>query len=144
MSDCGADRLADTIGAPETRRSGMSRTALKTLTAAVAAVSLVLAGAVSAAPAKLVGKVGPGHTISLSLGGKKVTTLKAGVAYRLVVTDRSEDHDFRLAGPGVAKVVTGEEFMGTKSVVLKLKKGSYRFFCAPHADEMRGSFKVAG
>jgi plastocyanin len=42
----------------------------------------------------------------------------------------------------VNRVVTGEEFVGTKSVVLKLEKGAHRFFCAPHADQMRGSFRV--
>jgi hypothetical protein len=108
----------------------------------LAALSLALVGAGSAAPTKLTGAVGPGHTIDLRVGGKKVTRLKAGVAYRLVVSDRSEDHDFRLSGPGVNRVVTGEEFVGTKSVVLKLEKGPYRFFCAPHADQMRGSFRV--
>ena len=113
------------------------------LGAALAIVSLVFVGAASAAPAKVVGTVGPGHTITLKLGGKNVTKLKAGVAYRFVVTDRSEDHDFRLVGPGVNRVITGEEFMGTKSVLLKLKKGAYRFYCAPHADEMKGGFRVA-
>lgn len=121
----------------------MSRRSLTMLGAALAAVSLVFVGAASAAPAKVVGTVGPGHTITLKLGGKNVTKLKAGVAYRFVVTDRSEDHDFRPVGPGVNRVITGEEFMGTKSVLLKLKKGTYRFFCAPHADEMKGGFKVA-
>lgn len=121
----------------------MSRRSLTMLGAALAAVSLVFVGAASAAPAKVVGTVGPGHTITLKLGGKNVTKLKAGVAYRFVVTDRSEDHDFRLVGPGVNRVITGEEFMGTKSVLLKLKKGTYRFYCAPHADEMKGSFRVA-
>jgi plastocyanin len=111
----------------------------------VATVALVaaLAGAAVAAPTQLTGTVGPGHTIDLRIGGKKVTTLKAGT-YRLVVTDRSEDHDFRLLGPGVNRVVTGEEFVGKRSVVLKLRKGAYRFLCAPHADEMRGSFRVVG
>ena len=120
----------------------MSRTALATLTAVVAAVSLTLASSILAAPAKVVGTVGPGHTIALKLGGRSVTKLKAG-AYRFVVSDRSDEHDFRVVGPGVSRVITGEEFIGTKSVVLELRKGSYRFFCAPHADMMRGTFKVA-
>ena len=119
----------------------MSRT-ITLLAAAVVAAGIV-AGSAAAAPVKLVGTVGPGHTIDLRLGGKRVTKLKAGVAYRFVVTDRSEDHDFRLVGPGVSRVITGEEFVGRKSIVLKLRKGAYRFFCAPHADEMRGGFRVA-
>jgi hypothetical protein len=121
----------------------MSRTALWTLAAVISAAALALAGTVLAAPAKVVGTVGPGHTIGLKLGGTKVTKLKAG-AYRFVVSDRSEDHDFRVVGPGVSKVITGVEFVGTKAALLKLRKGSYRFFCAPHADEMRGGFKVVG
>jgi len=120
----------------------VSRTTLALLAAVLAATPLLFLGTASAAPVKLVGTVGPGHTITLKLGGKKVTKLKAGVAYRFAVSDRSEDHDFRLVGPGVNRVVTGEEFMGTKSVQLKLKTGAYRFFCAPHADDMHGGFRV--
>jgi plastocyanin len=122
----------------------VSRTILMMLASVLATMSLVFAGAATAAPVKVVGTVGPGETITLKLGGKKVTKLKAGVAYRFVVTDRSQDHDFRLVGPGVNRVITGERFMGTKSVVLKFKKSTYRFFCAPHADDMRGGFKVVG
>lgn len=109
----------------------------------VAALAVGLAGTAGAAPAPLTGTVGPGHTIDLRQGGKKVTRLKAG-SYRLTVTDRSDDHDFRLVGPGVNRVVTGEEFVGRKTVVLRLKKGTYRFYCAPHADSMRGGFRVTG
>jgi plastocyanin len=115
---------------------------VRTVAAALALVA-VLAGTAIAAPTQLTGTVGPGHTIDLRIGGKKVTRLKAGT-YRLVVTDRSDDHDFRLIGPGTSRVVTGEEFVGRKAVVLKLRTGTYRFFCAPHADSMRGSFRVTG
>ncbi|MGH3136746.1 MAG: plastocyanin/azurin family copper-binding protein [Gaiellaceae bacterium] len=110
---------------------------------AVVALSLLLAGTASAAPKTVVGKVGPGFTISLKLDGKKVTKLKAGIAYRFAVTDQSSAHDFHLTGPGVNKVITGVGFTGTKSVVLKLKKGAYRFVCDPHAAFMKGSFKVS-
>ena len=120
-----------------------SRTAVAALAAAIAIAGLLAAVAV-AAPVQVTGTVGPGHTIGLKLGGKKVTKLKAGTPYRFVVTDRSEDHDFRLVGPGVNRVLTGEEFVGRKAVVLKLRKGTYRFFCAPHAEDMRGSFQVVG
>lgn len=122
----------------------MKRIALVGMVAAAhAALAIALVGSAAAAPAKLTGTVGPGYSIDLRLGGKKVTRLESGVAYRLVVSDRSEDHDFRVSGPGVKRVVTGEEFVGRKSVLLKLRKGTYRFFCAPHADEMRGSFRAA-
>ena len=32
---------------------------------------------------------------------------------------------------------------GTKTVKLVLKPGSYSYVCDPHADEMRGSFRVS-
>jgi plastocyanin len=121
----------------------VSRTMLFILLATgLAAVALSVAAVASAAPAKVVGTVGPGHTIDLRMGGKKVTKLKAGVPYRFVVSDRSQEHDFRVVGPGVNKVITSVGFVGQKSVVLKLKAGAYRFYCAPHSDDMRGSFRA--
>jgi plastocyanin len=42
----------------------------------------------------------------------------------------------------VNKVITGVDFTGTKSLVLKLRKGTYRFLCDPHAPDMHGSFRV--
>ena len=120
----------------------MSRSPLLVLAALVAAVWLAVAGSASAAPVKVVGKVGPGYTISLTIGGKKVKQLRAGASYRFTISDRSSDHDFHLMGPGVMKTITSEEFVGTKSVVLKLRKGTYRFLCNPHSDDMRGSFRA--
>lgn len=121
----------------------MSRTLIATVAALTVLVSLVLGSSATAAPVKVVGKVGPGFTISLTVGGTKVKTLKAGATYRFVISDRSTDHDFHLMGPGFMKTITGEDFVGTKSVVVKLRKGTYRFICNPHSDEMRGSFKAA-
>jgi len=121
----------------------MSRTTLFALLATgLAAVALSVAAVASAAPAKVTGTVGPGHTIELSMGGKKVTKLKAGVPYRFVVSDRSDVHDFRVVGPGVNKVITSVGFVGQKTAVLTLKPGAYRFYCAPHADEMHGGFRA--
>jgi plastocyanin len=118
----------------------MSRTFL---TAAVAALALMLAGsALAATPKPVVGTVGPGFTIGLTQDGKKVSKLKAGVPYRFTIRDRSSSHDFRLTGPGVNRAITGVGFTGTKSLVRKLKKGTYRFLCDPHAEEMHGSFRV--
>ena len=119
----------------------------RTLQIAVAALAgaLVIAAVAPAAPApKTVrGTVGPGFTINLTLGGKKVTKLKKGVRYRFQISDRSPIHDFHLTGPGLNRVLTGVDFMGTKSVVLTLKKGTYRFVCDPHSDSMHGGFRVA-
>jgi plastocyanin len=124
----------------------MSRTtrARFSLLGAVAAAALVAAGSSPAAPAKTVnGTVGPGFTIGLTMQGKKVTQLKAGTAYRFVISDRSSIHDFHLSGPGFNRVLTGVEYTGTKSFVLKLRKGAYHFQCDPHSSFMHGRFAVS-
>jgi plastocyanin len=112
--------------------------------AAAGLVALALAAAVPATPApKTVrGSVGPGFTINLTLGGRAVTTLKKGVHYRLLVSDRSSIHDFHLVGPGRNRVLTTVSFTGTKSVLLTFTKGVYHYFCDPHSSSMHGSFRV--
>ena len=110
----------------------------------LAAAALATSGRGSAASAKTVdGTVGPGFTIGLTIQGKKVTRLKAGAAYRFVIRDRSDIHDFHLSGPGVNRIFTSVEFTGTKSVVMRLTKGSYRFVCDPHSSIMHGRFAVS-
>jgi plastocyanin len=114
------------------------------LLGAVAAVALAATGSGFAASAKTVaGTVGPGHTIGLAMHGKKVTKLKAGTAYRFVISDRSSIHDFHLSGPGFNRVLTSVQDTGTKSFVLRLKKGSYRFVCDPHSGIIHGRFEVS-
>jgi plastocyanin len=107
----------------------------------LAVLALAASAPAAAAPPKLVGTVGPGFTITLTKGGKKVTTLKAGT-YVLVVRDRADSHDFHLRGPGLNKVVTGTPFVGTKTITLKLRKGAYSYQCDPHASIMHGAFRV--
>jgi plastocyanin len=111
---------------------------------AVAALfALVTAAPTTAATTKLVASVGPGFTITLTKGGKKVTTLKPGT-YAITVNDKSTFHNFHLTGPGVNKK-TGVAFKGTpaKPWTVTLRKGTYRYVCDPHASQMRGSFRVA-
>ena len=108
----------------------------------VAAAALVLSAPAAAAPKALNGAVGPGFSISLTSSGEKVTSLTAGM-YRFDVTDRSAIHDFHLSGPGVNTVITGVSFQGRKSLTLKLKRGTYRYVCDPHASFMKGSFRVS-
>ena len=108
----------------------------------VFALSAVIgAGSASAATKTVNGSVGPGLTISLKLAGKKVKKLKA-TTYRFRVTDRSSSHNFRLRGPGYNKAITSVGFTGTKTVTIRLRKGTYRYVCDPHSSDMRGSFKV--
>lgn len=90
---------------------------------------------------KLVATVGPGFTISLTRGGRKVTRLKPGT-YTIVVRDRARIHNFHLRGPGVNKK-TGVAFVGTVRWRVKLARGLYRYNCDPHITTLRGSFRVA-
>ena len=109
--------------------------------AAAAAVALVTAAPSGAAATKLVANVGPGTTITLTKGGKKVTTLKPG-AYSITVNDKSPNHNFHLTGLGVNKSTT-VAFKGTKTWTVTLKKGTYKYVCDPHKSFMKGSFRVA-
>ena len=102
---------------------------------------LVLAGSSSARTKTLAGTVGPGFTIGVTSGGTSATKLEPG-RYRLVVSDRSSFHDFHLTGPGLNKVLTSVPYSGTKTALLTLKRGVYRFVCDPHAGVMHGSFRV--
>lgn len=122
----------------------MSRFSIVALAAVVAAAAtLVLTAPAAAAPKAVNGTVGPGFTISLFSGGKRVTSLKAGVQYKLVINDKSSSHNFHLSGPGFNRVITGVSFTGKKSVALKLKRGTYRYVCDPHSSSMKGSFRVS-
>jgi plastocyanin len=107
----------------------------------LAALAAVIAIPVaSAGGSTLNGTVGPGFTISLTQGGKAVKTLKAG-SYTIVVNDKASIHDFHLTGPGVNKT-TSVSGMGKQTWKVKLKKGTYKYVCDPHASIMKGSFKV--
>ena len=119
-------------------RTWSKRSALVLVAAAVVAAPT----AAQAATPKLLGSVGPGETITLKkAGGAKLTSLKRG-RYSIVVRDRSDEHNFRLRGPGLNKLITGVGFVGTKTVKVRLRRGSYTFVCDPHADDMRGSFRA--
>jgi plastocyanin len=111
------------------------------LAAVAALAAFVLPGASALAAPTLNGTVGPGFTISLTQGGKKVKTLKAGT-YTFVISDKSSIHDFALNGPGGTKVLTTVPFVGTKTVTVTLKKGKYQFYCQPHHSIMFGNFTV--
>jgi plastocyanin len=88
------------------------------------------------------GTIGPGYTIALtSAHGKNVKTLKHG-KYTFSVRDQANIHNFTLNGPGVRnKMITGTSFVGTKTVTLTLKNGTYRFYCTVHPT-ITGTFKV--
>ncbi|HSC91769.1 MAG TPA: hypothetical protein VLB86_08975 [Gaiellaceae bacterium] len=108
---------------------------------AVAAVALLAPGVAAADNQQLRGVVGPGPSISLSdASGGRVTQLQPGT-YDIVVDDKSEEHNFHLSGPGV-DASTDVDFVGTRTLTVTLRDGTYRFMCDPHASTMRGQFRV--
>ncbi len=118
----------------------------KLLIAGAAAAALAVAAEAPAAPKAqtLNGAVGPGFTIKLTKSGKKIRSLKAGL-YRIVVSDRSADHNFVLEkakGGTFEHTITSVSFRGTKSFVVKLTPGKWEFYCRPHEDTMQGEFTV--
>src|SRR5919197_2233793 len=101
----------------------MSRRRLALIAAVAVSVALVAAGlARSMGTTKLKGTTGPGFTISLTKGGKKVTSLKAG-SYSFVISDKSSIHNFHLTGPGVNKS-TSVGKTGTSTWTITVKKGT--------------------
>ena len=115
----------------------------------VMAAALAAAGAAfsrSSSTPTLKGVVGPGYTISLKKGGKKVKTLKAG-KYRIVISDKSNFHNFTLerekpSKPKLEKHITATAFTGSKTLVWTLKPGSWRAYCSNHEAQMHQDFKV--
>jgi plastocyanin len=104
--------------------------------AAVCCLALAVPAVAAGNANRLTGTVGPGFTITMS---KK--TVKAGT-YKIVIRDRSSIHNFHLSGPGVNKK-TSVAAVRTTTWTVKLKKGTYKFVCDPHASIMRGALRVA-
>ena len=105
-------------------------------------LALGVAAPANAATPTLTGTVGPGFTITLKKAGTKVTSLKRGT-YKIVVSDKSNIHNFHLKGPnGYSKELTGIGYKGTKTYTITLKPGTWRYVCDPHFLTMKGSFKV--
>ncbi len=109
------------------------------------ATGLALPATGAAAPPRLFGTVGPGFTITLKdAKGKPVKTLKAGT-YTIVVSDRSPIHNFVLEkarGGRFEREITGVGFTGRKTVTVRLSRGKWELFCAPHKGTMRGEITV--
>jgi plastocyanin len=110
------------------------------LAAVAAAAAAIVAGNGGAAIPTLQGSVSDPVNISLTFGGKKVSSLKAGT-YTIIVRDAAADHDFHLRGPGVDRSTTTGG-TGTWRWTVMLRKGTYTYVCDPHAPFMKGSFTV--
>jgi plastocyanin len=114
----------------------------RTPAAIVAALTaLALTASAAAGLPKLTGAVGPGFTITLKRFGAPLKMLKPGT-YSITIHDQSNIHNFRLKGPGLNKEITGVGFVGFKTIVVTLRKGTYTFVCDPHFTSMKGTFTV--
>lgn len=92
-------------------------------------------------PPTLSGSVGPGSSISLKSGGRRVGRLAAG-SYRVTVRDRSRRDNFHLTGAGVNKA-TGVRFRGTITWTVGFQAGqAYRYVSDPRRTRLRGSFRA--
>ena len=118
------------------------RTLVVTAALAGLAALALTSSAGAAVPTRLVGSVGPGFTITLKKAARPVRLLTPG-RYSITVADKSNIHNFHLKGPGVNKEITTVGFVGTKTVIVALRKGTYTFVCDPHFTSMKGSFKVS-
>ena len=117
--------------------------------AVLSAIALTVAGAAfsrTTSTPTLKGVVGPGYSIKLTKGGKRVKSLKAG-KYRLVISDKSTFHNFTVerekpSKPKLEKHITSTAFKGSKTIVMTLKRGSWSYYCSIHEAQMHGDFAV--
>jgi len=109
---------------------------------ATAVLALVTGAATAPAQAvKLEGTVGPGFTITLAdANGRLVTQLDPGT-YEITVRDLSDEHNFRLFGPGVEEF-TQVETTGTVTWTVTFREGRYTVWCDPHSTQMLRRFTV--
>ena len=108
--------------------------------AATTALAIGLTSVTADAATTLQGTVGPGFTITLKKSGHKVSRLRHGT-YKIRISDRSNIHNFHLTGPGVNKK-TSVPATGSTTWTVRLRRGTYRYVCDPHASQMKGSFRV--
>jgi plastocyanin len=92
-------------------------------------------------PGRLLGQVNDKFEITLrSARGANVGAVKGGAAYTIAVRDRSAEHNFHLAGPGVNRT-TPVKKRQTVTWRVRFRKGArYAFYCDPHREDMRGAF----
>jgi plastocyanin len=115
--------------------------------ACIGAAGLALAlGSVAAGHGNVTvlrGTVGPGFTINLTKNGRHVTRLAPGM-YRIVVSDRSTIHNFKLEKSGGAfeRLATSVAFQGSKTITVRLTSGRWEYYCVPHESSMKGHFVV--
>ena len=97
-------------------------------------------GSARATDGTLSAAVGPGFSISLTMGGSAVSTLAPGT-YTVNVSDMSTLHNFHLSGPGVDQA-TDVATTSSATWTVTLSAGSYHFQCDAHPTMLHGDFTV--
>ena len=129
----------------------MARRFLPLLAGAVIALVAVLPATASprAAQTLTLAVNSDAFKITLTSGSSKVTSVKPGT-YTFKLVDKTAIHNVDLLkGSATVKDTKGKPVMTSvsgkesKSVTVKLAKGSYTFHCDPHASTMKGTLKVA-
>ena len=113
------------------------------LAAAGAALALTAVAGGRTNATTLRATVGPGFTITLTKNGRRVTRVAPGL-YRIVVSDRSAIHNFKLEKSGGAfeRTMTTVGFKGIRTQTVRLTAGRWEYYCAPHKRTMKGHFTV--
>lgn len=113
------------------------------LAAAGAALALTAVAGGRTNATTLRATVGPGFTITLTKNGRRVTRVAPGL-YRIVVSDRSAIHNFKLEKSGGAfeRAMTTVGFKGIRTQTVRLTAGRWEYYCAPHERTMKGHFTV--
>jgi hypothetical protein len=111
---------------------------------AVAAVAAVAARGGEGEGGSLVATVGPGFDIALTHPDGRPAVFLAAGRYRVVVHDRSSEHNFVLASKtGTARLIdSGVEAVGQTTVTVDLAPGAYAYACSPHFQTMNGALSV--
>jgi plastocyanin len=107
--------------------------------AATVLVALVATAVAVAEGPVLSGSVGPGFNISIRDAAGNALGNPAPGPYLVEVTDKSNEHNFHLFGPGV-DVSTNVDTLEDKSFQVTFADGIYRYICDAHPTRMVGQF----
>jgi hypothetical protein len=126
MSSCGSDPIGGTLPGIERKEPQMTRRLIATLAVGTAVLATAAASFASSTVTKLHATIGPGSAISVTKNGVRVKSLRPGT-YRLVISDRSAEHNLVLERGSSVRHLTSGRFVGTRTVTVALARGTWRF-----------------
>ncbi len=90
----------------------------------------------------ILGRVDARGNLVLTLKGKPVQTLRAGI-YKIVVSDSAKRDDFTLRRVGsAATTLTGVAYVGSRTISTSLKPGRWMVYSSPREDTTAVFFRV--